>query len=245
MSDVSTLALVGAVGGAGTTRLALESGATLARAGHDVAILDAAFETQGLADYIPGRIDPDLTAVVADGADLGAATYPVTEALPGRLRAAPARASFERLARAKTAGAAERFEDAVAEASLADDVVLVDVPPIAANQAVAAVHACEKVAAVVPDTVRGADGLARLRGRLRDVGVRADATVATFADGDRVLTGATVAIPRAEVTAPADCPSTVAPDAPLGPPVAEFVEGVLEGELGVSFDRGGVREWVR
>lgn len=239
MSSVSTVALAGAVGGAGTTRLALESGATLARAGHDTAILDAAFATQGLADYIPGRLDPDLTAVVADEADLGAATYPVTEDLPGRLRAAPARAPFERLARAKTAGAAKRFEETVSEASLADDFVLVDVPPLAANQAVAAVCACDVVVAVAPDSVRGADGLARLRGRLQDVGAPADAVVATIAGGERVLTGATAAIPRSDVTAPADCPSAAAPDSRLGPPVADFLETVLGLDLGLSFEDGG------
>ena len=69
MTRVRTLALVGATGGAGTTRLTVEFGATLARAGRDVALLDAAFGTQGLAAHVPGRIEPDLTALVTDATD--------------------------------------------------------------------------------------------------------------------------------------------------------------------------------
>jgi len=46
---ISTLALVGVAGGAGTTRTAVEMAATLARADRSVAVLDAAFGTQGLA----------------------------------------------------------------------------------------------------------------------------------------------------------------------------------------------------
>ncbi len=61
-----TLALVGAAGGAGTTRLAVESAATLAQTGRDVAVIDAAFGTQGLADYVDGRIETDVTALVTD-----------------------------------------------------------------------------------------------------------------------------------------------------------------------------------
>lgn len=61
-----TAALVGAVGGAGTTRLAVEVGALLAADGDAVAVLDAAFATQGLGDYLDGRLDPDLTALVTD-----------------------------------------------------------------------------------------------------------------------------------------------------------------------------------
>nr|WP_227776770.1 hypothetical protein [Haladaptatus pallidirubidus] len=62
-----TAALVGATGGAGTTRLCIELGAMLAHAGRDVAILDAAFATQGLARHVPGRIGNDLTALLTDG----------------------------------------------------------------------------------------------------------------------------------------------------------------------------------
>jgi Flp pilus assembly CpaE family ATPase len=47
MTDATTAALVGATGGAGTTRLTLETADLLAREGHAVAVFDAAFATQG------------------------------------------------------------------------------------------------------------------------------------------------------------------------------------------------------
>ncbi|OYR95948.1 cell division inhibitor, partial [Halorubrum sp. E3] len=45
--QATTLALVGATGGAGTTRTAVELAALGARDGRDVAVVDAAFTTQG------------------------------------------------------------------------------------------------------------------------------------------------------------------------------------------------------
>ena len=74
--NATTLALVGATGGAGTTRTAVELAAMGARDGDDVAVVDAAFTTQGLSEYVAGRIDPDLTALLTDDPDaaLSAAT---------------------------------------------------------------------------------------------------------------------------------------------------------------------------
>ena len=60
-----TRTLVGAAGGVGTTRLAVECGATLARTGRDVAAVDA---------------------------ELGAALYERELNVPGRLALCPARA---------------------------------------------------------------------------------------------------------------------------------------------------------
>ncbi|GAB3703113.1 P-loop NTPase family protein [Halorubrum pallidum] len=75
----TTLALVGATGGAGTTRTAVELAAVGARGGHDVVVIDAAFTTQGLSEYVAGRIDTDLTALVTDETEssLSAAAYPI------------------------------------------------------------------------------------------------------------------------------------------------------------------------
>ncbi|RLM76183.1 ParA family protein [Halorubrum sp. Atlit-26R] len=77
--QATTLALVGATGGAGTTRTAVELAAMGARDGDDVAVVDAAFTTQGLSEYVAGRIDPDLTALLTEDPDaaLSAAAYPV------------------------------------------------------------------------------------------------------------------------------------------------------------------------
>ena len=245
MGQQSTLALVGAVGGAGTTRTTVECGATLARAGLDVAVLDAAFATQGLADYVPGRIDPDLTAVVAEEVPLEDALVPVATELPGSLVAAPARAPFERVARAKTAGAADRFERQVAAASLSHDAVLVDAPPVAANQAVAGVSACDRVALVAPDTHRGADGVARMTGVLEDVGAAVAGTVATFAGDEPVIEEAVARLPETGVTVPGACPTCVERDATLGPAVAAAVEALLDVELEIDADdTGGVGRFL-
>ncbi|MFB6281932.1 MAG: ParA family protein [Haloferacaceae archaeon] len=214
-ADAETAALVGAVGGAGTTRLAVEIGALLADGGAAVAVLDAAFATQGLGDYLDGRLDPDLTALVTDRADA-----PLAEGLTdldadvgGRVACCPAAAPFERLARAKSAEAARRFEDRVAEAAGAFDAVLVDVPPVAANQAIAAVNACDRTGLVAPATDRGTDGRERMRARLRDLGADADADVATRGT-DRT---ADASVP------PAETGVTAAPTAPDGD---EFGDGI-------------------
>ena len=75
----TTLALVGATGGAGTTRTAVELAAIGARDGSEVAVVDAAFTTQGLSEYVSGRIDPDLTTLLTDEPEtsLSTAAYPI------------------------------------------------------------------------------------------------------------------------------------------------------------------------
>ncbi|KKF39305.1 hypothetical protein FK85_29590 [Halorubrum saccharovorum] len=64
--QATMLALVGATGGAGTTRTAVELAALGARDVRDVAVVDAAFTTQGLSEYVSGRIGTDLTTLVTD-----------------------------------------------------------------------------------------------------------------------------------------------------------------------------------
>jgi len=173
-----TLALVGAAGGVGTTRLTLESAALLARDGRDVAVLDAAYATQGLADHTPGRIDPDMTELCLNDHPLETGLVDRSLDGAGRLAVCPARAPFERLARAKRPEAAEEFADHVAAADRAFDHVLVDTPPVAANQAVAAVTATDG-SILVADADRAAEALARARDRLRDLDVEPVATVVT------------------------------------------------------------------
>lgn len=223
MSD-RTLALVGAAGGAGTTRLALEAGVLAARAGHDVSVLDAAFATQGLADYLEGRLAPDLTAHLVEEAPLTDVFVEYDTGTAGALRLAPVRAPFERLARAKTAGAAQRFEAAVADAAAQSDLVLVDTPPVAANQAVAAVNATQRTGVVVPATDRGRDSLARERARLQDVGQGIDVTVATRDDGDGPE--ADVRVPRAAL-AP-HRPACLDGESPFQHAVASLLESAID-----------------
>ncbi|MFC6974906.1 AAA family ATPase [Halomicroarcula sp. GCM10025709] len=237
---LSTLAFVGATGGAGTTRLAVETAATLARDGHSVTVLDAAFATQGLATYVPESIRGDTTAVATGEATLSEATYDADFDVAGRVALCPAHAPFERIARAKTPEHAQAFEQAVAEAADRYDHVLLDVPPVAANQALAAVDAAQRRALVAPATARGRDLVPQQRGRLQDIDAPADAVVATRTDAADA-----VAIEDADHAVPAGDPnrtrpSALDPNTPLAPAVADTTEALLDVELGLSFDSGGL-----
>lgn len=171
-------AVLGATGGAGTTRVAVESAALLAATGRDVAVFDAAFQTQGLASYVDEPIETDITAVLTEDAPLDGALYEYPADLSGKLALAPARCPFNRLARAKTAGAAEKFEQHLASAALSHDLVVVDTPPIGGNQGIAAVNEADRIGVVTPDTPRGQDGLALTRERLADIGCSHDVVLA-------------------------------------------------------------------
>jgi cellulose biosynthesis protein BcsQ len=222
-----TAAFVGATGGAGTTRLTVELGALLANDGRDVVVLDAAFATQGLADYLPGRIDPDLTALLTDERDTPLSTGLVDVPLDdvaGRLACCPAVAPFERLARAKSPAAARAFESRIDAAADAFDHVLVDTPPVAANQSVAAVTAASRTAVVAPATTRGRDAVQRIAGRLDDLDVEVDAVVATRDD-----------LSVADATLPETDPAvTAAPTCLTERSVAAAVADVAAVALGVD-----------
>jgi MinD-like ATPase involved in chromosome partitioning or flagellar assembly len=233
MSDIT--AVVGAVGGAGTTRLTVEVAATLARDGASVAILDAAYATQGLADHVQGRIDPDVTALVTEDRPLEEGVVELPVDAPGRVACCPAYAPFERLARAKTPDAAQRLERLAETAAREYDAVLVDTPPVAANQAVAAVHVADRVAVVTPGTTRGVDALARTRDRLADVGAAVDASVATRT-GE--TSAADVAVPESPVTEPGAVPVCDTSDGAFAAGVVAATEAALGVSLDVEFDGG-------
>lgn len=240
-TETGTASLVGAVGGAGATRLTVEIGATLARAGREVAVLDAAYATQGLSRYVPGRIDVDVTAVTADDAEFDDALADVALDAPGRLAVCPARAPFERLARAKTAGAAEAFASLVDAAGRRFDHALVDVPPVATNQAVAAVTATDRVALVAPASQRGADAVQRTRERLADVGAAADVVLANRTADDHPVESAAVAVPEGPEDAPA---CATAPDDAFAPAVAAAAEAVVDDSLDLAFPESGLLDSV-
>jgi len=257
-----TLALVGATGGAGTTRTAVELAALGARDGRDVAVIDAAFTTQGLSEYVSGRIGTDLTALVTDESDasLSAAAYPIRNgrdgdeaedesALPGRADAVPARAPFERVARAKTAEAARKLERRVDEAATAYDAVIVDAAPVGSNEAVAAVTAADRVEAVTPATAHGRDALQRLRGRIADVGGSVDGTITVARAGG---SGAeSEGEMRADSRLPAvDAAVGSAPEAAAGTgayveELAEAYGRAFDASLGIEFEEPGLVERVR
>ncbi|MFD1685218.1 AAA family ATPase [Halobellus litoreus] len=237
-------AFVGATGGAGTTRTAVEVGAALAADGRETAILDAAFATQGLADHVEGRIDPDLTAlVVDDDRDLstGLSELGFSDAVAGRVAVCPANAPFERLARAKRVEAARRFESLIATAAARFDHVLLDVPPIAANQAVAAVNAADRVAIVAPASERGTEAVQRCHERLVDVGTEASLVVSVRGD----LETADVSVPETDVTAADSVPACFDGDDAFAGAVGRLAAAVTGGEIAdPEAERDGLLESV-
>ena len=272
--QTTTLALVGATGGAGTTRTAVELATMGARDGRDVAVVDAAFTTQGLSEYVAGRIDPDLTALLTEDPDaaLSAAAYPITGTragerrrngegvgaddggtdLPGRLDAVPARAPFERVARAKTAEAGRKLERRIDEAATTYDAVIVDAAPVGSNEAVAAATSVDRTVAVRPATAHGRDATQRLRGRIADVGAGLDATLAVERSGAGDSDGAgdggeenggdagVVRLPETE-PAVAAAPTAVGNHA-YARAVATAYEVAFDTSLGVEFPDAGLIE---
>lgn len=271
--QATTLALVGATGGAGTTRTAVELAALGARDGRDVAVVDAAFTTQGLSEYVAGRIGTDLTTLVTDetGASLSAATYPVALQgdgagsagdgdgadavdLPGRADVVPARAPFERVARAKTAEAARKLERRIDEAATSYDAVVVDAAPVGSNEAVAGITAADRTAAVFPATTHGRDALQRLRGRVADVGAGLDRSIAvagTAGGGGGAAEGEAESESDADVRlSPTDPAVASAPTAATGNgsyarAVASAFEDAFDATVGIEFEEQGLVDRLR
>lgn len=231
-------AFVGATGGAGTTRTTIETASALAADGRAVAVFDAAFATQGLADYVEGRIDPDITGLlvgadtgtdvgVGNADDLSAALYAFDAGdVPGEVAVCPSHAPFTRLARAKSTAAAERFESLIGTAAERFDHVLIDVPPIAANQAVAAVNVADTVAVVAPASRRGAEGVQRCHERLADVGSGASLVVSTRGD----LETADVTLPDADAAGVESAPVCL-DETPFGAAIERVAAAVTGQEL--------------
>jgi cellulose biosynthesis protein BcsQ len=273
--QATTLALVGATGGAGTTRTAVELAAMGARDGGDVAVVDAAFTTQGLSEYVTGRIDPDLTALLTEDPDaaLSAAAYPVAGTgvsaersgfgggsgrdgseddapdLPGRVDAIPARAPFERVARAKTAEAARKLERRIDEAATTYDAVVVDAAPVGSNEAVAAATTVDRAVAVRPATAHGRDAAQRLRGRVADVGGSLDATLAVERAGaggksDEERDDGDAGVVHVPATDPevAAAPTAATGSAAYARAIAAAYEAAFDASLGVEFPEPGLVE---
>ncbi len=194
MEPTTTTALVGATGGAGTTRLTMELAGTLARNGQQVLVLDVAFDTQGLSRYVAEPVTPDITHVLLDEAPIEEARYPVEIPVSGAVTVVPAAAAFERLARAKRVEPARRLEEIVETAQGHYDQVLIDTPPIGSNPAVAAVTTSDTVGIVTPATTWGQDALFMMQGRIDDIG--SDWTVAIGTQSDRQLDGLDVVVPE-------------------------------------------------
>lgn len=241
--ETTTAALVGVAGGAGATRLATETAAVLARDGASVGVFDAAFATQGLSQHVAGRIDPDATAVLAGDADPADARHDLAPDAPGDAAVYPAFAPFTRLAEAKTTDAAQRFETVLADLEATHDYVLVDTPPVAANQAVAAVTASDAVAAVVPPGDRGVDSLQRVRGRLADVGADCDLVVANRAA--ETPPDADLAVPEHDETGIPAAPVALDATGAFAASVAAVAESLFDSDLAVDFTDASVLDAAR
>jgi Mrp family chromosome partitioning ATPase len=231
---MTSVALVGTVGGAGTTRLTVECAAALARDGRSVGILDAAFATQGLAAHVEGRLDPDLAALLVDDRPLEEGLVELGLRVDGSVACCPVQAPFARLARAKAVEAAERFERLIAAADRRFDHVLVDTPPIAGNQAIAAATGVERVAMVTPGTTRGRDALPRMGDRLADLGVTPALSVATRTDEHRA---ADLTVPESDVTGPDGTPACTG-DGSFAAAVAAAAGRLVDEELETEFSGG-------
>jgi cellulose biosynthesis protein BcsQ len=241
--ETTTAALVGVAGGAGATRLATETAAVLARDGASVGVFDAAFATQGLSQHVAGRIDPDATAVLTDDAAPAEARHDLTPDAPGDLAVYPAFAPFTRLAGAKTTEAARRLETALEDLAATHDYVLVDTPPVAANQAVAAVTASDAVAAVTPPGDRGTDSLQRVRGRLADVGADCDLVVANRQS--ETPPAADLAVPAHDETGVPGTPVALAETGAFAESVAALAESLFDHAVGVDFEESSVLDTAR
>lgn len=238
---IRSVALVGVTGGAGTTRLTVETATALARDGRDVAVFDAAFATQGLAQYVPGRIDTDVTRLLTEPSVAPSdAVVDLSLSVDGRVAVCPAYASFTALAAAKSTDAADRFGDVIRETAEVFDHVLVDTPPVGDNPSVAAVNATDRVALVAPASRRGADALPRARDRLRDIEASAALTVANRGV-DHPIASADVTVPASDVTDVTGAPAC-APDGrgAYQEAVGQLAAAAFDTTLDVDLAPGGV-----
>lgn len=249
--DVERVALVGATGGAGTTRLSMEFAAILAREGRDVAVFDAAFATQGLAQYVRGNINRDVTRLVTDSeADPEEALVDYAIDVPGEVSVCPAHAALGTLARAKTQSAAERFGTIVRQAGSAFDHVIVDTPPVAANQSVAAVQAVDRVGLVAPADRRSGETVRPLRKRLGEIDATVDRVIANRAadawiggeDERPPIPQADVAIPESDVTGVRGAPACADDDAEpaFQAAVLHAVEDLFDTTLQIEISDSGL-----
>ena len=237
---VRTAALVGVAGGAGTTRTAVELAGVLARAGRSVLVVDLDFATQGLSQSVRGRIEPDATALLADP-DLTVADAAIAWDVPteGRLDVIPAFAPFVDVADAKTQTAAERVGDRLREATGTYDHVLVDVPPVVSNQAIAGVDAADRVAAVLPPTDRGVDSLQRTRGRLEDVGADLDLAIATRTTHSAAPPDVDAVVPDLPAKPAPDRPTTLTAEGSVVDGVADTAGALFDVDVAVGSKSGG------
>lgn len=236
---VRSVAFVGVVGGAGTTRGVLEVGGVVARAGRRALVFDLDFATQGCSQYLDGRIEEDAATVVADSTvDLTEAIHDVPVDGSGRLGVLPSFAPLATLADAKSPDAGERVGDRLEEATEAFDHVLLDVPPVVSNQAIGAVTASDRVVAVISPTQRGVDSLPRERGRLADVGREVDFVLAGGDSPEKMPEDADAKIPPLPGNADEYRPATLDTSGGFTEAVGRIAESIFEISILEELDTG-------
>lgn len=259
-SAPTIVALVGATGGSGTTRTAVELATSVARNSLSVLVIDAAFATQGLSEFVTGRITPDVTTLITaePSTPVQSSTVQpssIAEAIqsdenrtessnsPGTIEFLPSYAPFERIARAKTPAAAERFEELAEEASEWYDIILLDVPPVAANQAIAAVTVADTVVGITPGSEHGRDALVRLRERLADLDTALDASICVDLHDTGPISTTDHSIPQTEYALSA-APTCLTDDR-YGEALVDVAAACLGYSFDIEFDSSGVTDRAR
>ena len=137
-SDVGTVvACVGATGGVGTTRTAVELARLAQTHDRNPLLVDTAVATQGLARLLVETPRVDLCGALAapEGLELDA----IAVELPSGLTVVPIDAPLCAVVPALRAEAATALDGAIAQAATVHPLVIIDVPPVATNLAVAGI----------------------------------------------------------------------------------------------------------
>jgi Flp pilus assembly protein, ATPase CpaE len=143
-SDVGqVVACVGATGGVGTTRTAVELARLAAEHAHTPLLVDTAVATQGLARLLVETPASDLCDALAEpeGLELDA----IAVELPSGLELVAADAPLCAIAPALRAEAAGALDRAIGEAAAVHPLVVIDVPPVATNLAIAGITSADAI----------------------------------------------------------------------------------------------------
>lgn len=222
------VSLVGAAGGAGTTRLAVETAGHITARGDTVVVVDVDFATQGLADYVPGQFTTELTTALRDQVSLAELPIALDVAHTPQPHALPSFAGLSRVATAMQQAAAEYLGDQLTALDDEFDHVLLDTPTPVTNPAIAAVTTADTVGVVFPRSPRGIESLHRTEGFLHDIDVAADYTISTPTPQEATIEDpADIVIPQLADTPPRDVPTTLGTG--TGSDAVESLAGVITG----------------
>ncbi len=139
----TVVACVGATGGVGTTRTAVELARLATTHDRRPLLVDTAVATQGLARLLPTTPRVDLCDALSDtdAVDLDA----IAVDLPSELRIVAIDAPLCSMTTALTAEAAAALTDAIAHAAGTHPLIIIDVPPVATNLAIAGLISADEI----------------------------------------------------------------------------------------------------